>query len=223
MNAQQHNSNRLSLSTSNRTIRLASALALALSVFWTVPASAVDFSEKEKALLKAGKTIIKELPTSRQKGFYGGSGYAVVNAPIEAVWRAIQDWKAYTEMFPNTELCRAVGKKGNHTLIRMKIGHPVVNVEYHAEMVDDPAKYTMSFNLVTSYPHDMDSIKGYWRLFPQKNGTTLVAYVAAIQAPMGIVAIAGEDLANRAIQALLGIPGDLKKWVEGPNGIKYKK
>jgi hypothetical protein len=120
-------------------------------------------------------------------------------------------------------VCKPVAKKGTRTLLHIKIGHPVVNVQYHVEMNENASKYTMSFLLVKQYPHDLDAIKGYWRLFPQKNGRTLVAYVVSVQAPMGIVALAGKDLAERALDSLLKIPGDVKRWVEGPNGIKYKK
>jgi len=189
----------------------------------SAPAAAIEFTDNEKNTLKDGGTVIHELPTSRKMGFYGGTGYAIIPAAPEVVWQAIRDWAAYPHMFPNTEYCKVVSRKGNRTLVRMKIGHPVVSLQYHAETTEDAARYTLSFRLVESHPHDLDAIQGYWRLFPQKNGTTLVAYAASVRAPMGIVALAGEDLANRAIHALLGIPGDLKKWVMGPRGKKYTK
>lgn len=193
-----------------------------LSLFVTMPAMAVEFSSAEKATLKKGRTVVKLLPSSGKKGFYGGSGYALINAPVDEVWKLLMDWSAYPKMFPNTEVCKAVSKKGNHTLLKMKIGHPVVNVRYHVQTTADPAKKSLHFKLLSEYPHDIDSLTGYWRLFPQTGGRTLAAYVVSVKAPPGIISIAGNDLAERAIKALLKIPGNLKRWLEGPRGKKYR-
>ena len=197
------------------------ALLVAVAAFMaSAPAMAVSFSKSEKAKLMAGKTVIQLLPSSGQKGFYGGSGYALIDAPIEEVWEVIRTWKDYPRMFPNTDYCEPISRKGNRTLLKMKIGHPVVSVHFHVQTVEDEQKKALHFNLVSQYPHDIDSLKGYWRLFPQSGGRTLAAYVVSVQAPMGIVAIAGEDLAQGAIEALLNIPGDVRKWIKGG---KHKK
>ena len=185
-----------------------------LSMLFALPAVAVDFSTAEKVKLKQGKTVIKMLPTSGQKGFYGGSGYALIDAPVDEVWKVLLDFQLYTKMFPNTEVCTPVSRKGNKTLVKMKIGHPVVNVRYHVETTADESEKSLHFQLLSDYPHDIDSLTGYWRLFPQAGGRTLAAYVVSVKAPPGIVAIAGDDLATRAVTALLKIPGDIKRWVE---------
>ena len=59
-------------------IFLAVALALALV---TSDASAVNFTQVEKDKLSAGKTVKKPLPKSGEKGFYGGTGYTIIDAP----------------------------------------------------------------------------------------------------------------------------------------------
>ncbi|MBN2343692.1 MAG: SRPBCC family protein [Deltaproteobacteria bacterium] len=198
-------------------------LAALLSLLIAAPVAAVDFTAAEKAKLKKGRTVVKLLPTSGKKGFYGGSGYALIDASVDEVWKVLTDWSAYPKMFPNTEVCEQISKKGNKTLLKMKIGHPVVNVRYHVETTADPEKKSLHFQLLSQYPHDIDSLTGYWRLFPQSGGRTLAAYVVSVKAPPGIVSIAGDDLANRAIKALLKIPGDIKRWIDGPHGKKYKK
>ncbi|MBN2802036.1 MAG: SRPBCC family protein [Deltaproteobacteria bacterium] len=174
---------------------------------------AVTFSKDEKARLKQGKSVVQYLPSSGQKGFYGGAGYIVVNAPVEKVWSLIRNWDLYSKMFPHTEYCKIVSKKDGKTLVKMKIGHPVINIHYHAQITEDDSKKTLDFELVSNYPHDLDMLKGYWRLFPQKGGKTLIAYVVSVKAPMGIVSIAGPELAQSAIDALLSIPGDVKAWL----------
>ncbi|MBN2525766.1 MAG: SRPBCC family protein [Deltaproteobacteria bacterium] len=186
-------------------------------------ASAIDFTAAEKIKLKQGRTVVKMLPTSGQKGFYGGSGYALINATVDEVWKVLTDWPAYTEILPNTEVCAPVSKKGNKTLIKMKIGHPVANVRYHVEATENELEKSLHFQLISKYPHDIDSLTGYWRLFPQSGGRTLAAYVVSVKAPPGIITIAGDDLANRAVGNMLKFPGYIKRWIEGPNGKKYRK
>ena len=187
------------------------------------PALGVDFSDDEMKSLKSGKVVRQKLPASGKGGFYGGSGFAVVNAPVEVVWRAIQDFGAYTTMFPNTTEATELSRKGVRSMVRFRLGHPLVNLLYHVELTREPEKKILSFRLIKSMPNDIESIRGYWRLFPQKDGRTLIAYVVAVEVPMSLVQLAGPDLERRSFNALLGIPGDVRRWVEGPRGKKYSK
>ncbi len=184
--------------------------------------AAIEFSDVELAELKSGNTIHRELPTSGTKGFYGGSGWAVVDAPADVIWKLLVDWDAYTQVFPNTTEAVELSRKGAKSLVRFKLGHPLVSLTYHVEMERKTEKKILSFRLVKNMPNDVNSIRGYWRLFPQKNGSTLIAYVVAVKVPMGLVNLAGPDLERKSILALLRIPGDIKTWVEGPNGKKYR-
>jgi hypothetical protein len=198
----------------------AAALVVSLA---PLRAQAIDFTPSELAELKAGRTVRQELPSSRKGGFYGGSGFAIVNAPVEVVWKTIQDWDSYTMMFPNTTGATELSRKGGSSLIRMKFGHPVVSVQFHVEMTRDEGKKVLSFRMIPDLPHDVDGVRGYWRLFGQPNDRTLIAYVVAIRAPMGLVNLIGPELGDRAIRALLGVPGYLKLWIEGPGRGKYSR
>jgi carbon monoxide dehydrogenase subunit G len=191
---------------------MTAALAVSVAPFG---AAAVDFTPGELATLKRGDVVQHELASSRHGGFYGGSGFAIVDAPVDAVWKAIQDWDAYAKVFPNTESTE-LSRKGNRSLIRMKIGHPVVSVQYHVQMTRDEAKKVLSFQMVADMPNDLDDVRGYWRLFPQPGDRTLIAYVLAVRAPMGLVNLIGPRLEAQAINALLNVPGFIKAWVEGP-------
>lgn len=184
--------------------------------------AAIEFSDAELAELKAGNTIHRELPTSGTKGFYGGSGWAVVDAPADVIWKVLVDWDAYTKVFPNTTEATELSRKGEKSLVRFKLGHPLVSLTYHVELERKTEKKILSFRLVKDMPNDVNSIRGYWRLFPQKSGRTLIAYVVAVKVPMGLVNLAGPDLERKSVTALLRIPGDIKIWVEGPNGKKYR-
>lgn len=204
-------------------VRRACPLAIALAALLAPgAATAVDFTEAELTALKAGEVVRHELPSSRRGGFYGGSSFAIVDAPIGAVWKAIQDWSAYPKAFPNTTETVELSRKGERSLVRMKIGHPVASVQYHVEMTRDARKRILAFAMVKELPNDLDDVRGYWRLFEQPGGRTLVAYVVAVRAPMGLVNLVGPELGARAVAALLNVPGSLKAWIEGPGAARYR-
>jgi ribosome-associated toxin RatA of RatAB toxin-antitoxin module len=198
---------------------LGTALALVLA---SGTASAVEFNEKEKARLAAGKTVKKPMAKAGKNGVYGGSAYTLIDAPADLIWAAIEDWDSYKKIYPKTVSVKEVSRKGNKSLVRMEQGHKLISVAYHVEVQKDPAKKMIKFKLVKNKPHDIEETKGYWRLFPQSDGRTLVAYVVAVRVPGGLVNLLGQSLSDKLARALLGVPGDLKKWVEGPAGNRYR-
>ena len=202
---------------------LKTTLALALAgLMWSSTVFAVELSERERSALASGKTVKKPLPSSGENGFFGGSSYAVIDAPVDEVWAAIEDWDSYKKMFPKTVEVREVARREDTSLIYMEQGHQLLSVGYHVEVARDPARKMISFGLVTTKPHDIDDMRGYWRLFPQGEGKTLVAYVVAVRVPMGIVNLLGDSMCRRFATALLHVPGSLKQWMESPNGNRYR-
>jgi hypothetical protein len=196
--------------------------AVLFGLLWSTTASAVELSDGERNALAAGKTVKKPLPGSGRNGFFGGSGYALVDAPVDEVWAAVGDWGSYHKMFPKTVEVREVARRGETSLVYMEQGHQLLSVAYHVEVSRDPAKKMLSFSLVTDRPHDIEDTRGYWRLFPQGEGKTLVAYVVAVRVPMGVVNVLGASMCRRFAAALLNVPGSLKEWMEGPNGNRYR-
>jgi ribosome-associated toxin RatA of RatAB toxin-antitoxin module len=208
----------------NRTRSNIRALAALLAgLLAATPALAVEFTAEDKAKLAEGKTLKKRLPTSGNQGFYGGTGYTIIEAPVEAVWAAIEDWSSYPKVYPKTVSCTELSRKGNVSLIRMEMGHQLLSIEYHMTVKRERDKNMIAFDLVANKPHDIEDTKGYWRLFPQKDGRTLVAYVVATRVPMGIINLLGPKYESMIERHLLGVPGELKKWMEGPKGAKYFK
>ncbi len=200
------------------------ALLVVLSFLFVVGQSfAINFSDRELDRLQAGKTVKKRLAKSRQNGFYGGSGWAIVEAPVEVVWKAIHDWHSYPDFFPRTVAVKELQRKEKSSLIRMELGYKVLSIKYHVNIVSDPDKKMMSFKLVSNRPSDIEALRGYWRLFPQKNGRTLVGYGVALQLPAGIVAFLGTNLEEMFERHLIGLPEYLKKWVEDPSGNRYRQ
>ena len=207
------------MKTSIKTIT--ATIFIAAFALCSTQAMAVSFTEEEKGRLQAGKTIKKPLANSGKKGFYGGSSYSLIDAPVDVVWNAIHDFGAYKKMFAATSSVKEVEKRGDKSLIHYKMGYKLINLEYYVELKKDYAKRTMSFSLVENRPHDISMAKGYWRLFPQKGGRTLVAYVISARVPMGVVNLMKSSWHPIIERNLVGAPASLKKWIASPSGKKY--
>lgn len=200
----------------------AALVAVACLVSSVVAAQTLEFSAAERKRLAAGDMVRQELENSRRNGFYGGSGWVLIDAPAEMVFAALVDWNSYVRAFPNTVEVRELSRKGDRSLVRMRLGHPVISVTYHLEMQRDDERHMLSFRQVSTHPSDLDDIRGYWRLFSQKDGRTLAVYVVALNVPMGIVNMVGSRFENETMRGILGVPWHLKKWVEGPGRKRYE-
>jgi hypothetical protein len=200
------------MSVRSEIISIATIAALSCLLI-TGPAMAIDFTEHELSRLKEGKSVKKPLARAGTNGFYGGSGFALIDAPPEIVWEALLDWSSYPRVYPSTVEVREVSRRGNRSLVKMELGHELVSVSYFVEVEADKSRWQIDYHLVTNKPHDIDSAHGYWRLFPQKDGRTLAAYVVAVQVPMGVVNLLPERLERKINRYLLASPHFLRKWI----------
>lgn len=185
--------------------------------------SAIQFSPTELDKLAAGKTVNKPLKNSLKNGFYGGTGWTIIDASPDVVWSALQDFDSYPDVFPRTVSTKELARKNSKSVVHMALGYRILSIEYHLSIVKNPKKNMMSFTLMQNRPHDIVDTRGYWRLFPQKDGRTLVAYAVALQMPPGIVAFLGNKVEKSLEKHLIGLPRYLKKWVESPAGNRYRQ
>ena len=195
----------------------------AISALIAGQVEAVDFSPREIESLSAGKVVRKPLPNSRQNGFYGGAGFAIIDAPPEVVWKALEDFEVYPKIFPRTVEAKEVSRKGDRSLIRFLIGYKILSVKYHVTVSRDWESKTVKFYLAKNKAHDTNTTHGYWKLLPQPDGRTLVAYAVALQVPVGIVTFLGDKAEKSLERSLIGLPKYLKKFIEKKAGNRYSK
>ena len=84
-------------------IALLIAAAALLATAAPMADGGVSFDDAELAKLAAGETVRQELGKSRKGGFYGGTGWAVIDAPADEIWKVLIDWQKYEAIFPYTE------------------------------------------------------------------------------------------------------------------------
>ena len=195
----------------------------AISALIAGQVEAVDFSPREIESLSAGEVVRKPLPNSRQNGFYGGAGFALIDAPPEVVWKALEDFEVYPKIFPRTVEAKEVSRKGDRSLIRFLIGYKILSVKYHVTVSRDWESKTVKFYLAKNKAHDINTTHGYWKLLPQPDGRTLVAYAVALQVPVGIVTFLGDKAEKSLERSVIGLPKYLKKFIEKKAGNRYSK
>ena len=178
------------------------------------PSEAIKFSKDEKVALKQGETVRRVFADTGKDGYYGGSGWAMIDAPVDVIWQNVLDWNSYTKIFDYNVETRELYRHKGRSVIRMRLGHPIVNVTYHVEMRPDKKKNTMHFRLLPDMPSDLENIKGYWQFFPQPGDKTLVVYVIGIHIPRGMEVLLPDSFKQQTLHDILNIPGILKEWIE---------
>ncbi len=185
--------------------------------------TAVEFSRHELGRLAAGKSVYKPLQLTNRDGLYGGTSWALIDAKSDVVWEAILDWEAYPQIFPKTIEARELARRGRSSLIRMEMGHKLLRLLCHVNVTQRIQNRAIEFQLVKNRPHDIVDTRGYWRLFPQADGRTLVAYAVVVEVPMGIVNLLGETTEAKLQWGLLHSPQNLKKWIERQPSTRYQQ
>lgn len=186
-------------------------------------AEAIELTPKEVESLTTGDVVRRPLPSSRKNGFYGGTGIAIIDAPVDVVWKALEDWEAYPKIFPRTVEAKELSRKGDRSLVRILLGYKVLSVKYHITISRDWANKTISFELAKNQSHDINATRGYWKLLPQPDGRTLVAYAVVVQVPPGIVAFLGESTEKSMERCVIGLPKYLKKFIEKDESRRYNR
>jgi hypothetical protein len=195
-------------------------LLVACSSLATRFVAAQELTAEEKTTLASGKEVKKTIADNGKDRYFGGTGMVVVPEPVEAVWAVIQDYAFYPKMFSNTYESKEMARLGGKSLIRMKLGHPIVSVRYHLEMSPNAKTWTLEFKQVSTHPSDLEDIRGYWKLVPMGEKATLLMYVIGVKVPDGIVRILPEPFKVWVLDGVLGAPSAVRKWMEGKTTAK---
>jgi hypothetical protein len=197
-----------------------SLLALAVIGLGPWSASALELNQAELARLAAGEEIVKPAADAGRNGIYGGTSLILIDAEPAEIQAAIEDTASYPSIFPMFLSVEIVGKLGQKSIVRMSQGTPVFSLIYHVLVSRDQATHTTRFRLVGTLPHDIDDVVGFWRLFPQPDGRTVVVY--SVRARINLGALGLIDRVGQEIQRqLIPMPGHLKSWLSGPGKGRY--
>jgi hypothetical protein len=193
---------------------------LLFALLWIPGAAKADtFADDEKAALDRGEVVRHPLDAdSNSEGYLGGTSYVVVNAVPEVVWRAMQDIDSFPNIFPRTLDTEVISDRGSRKVVKMTQGTSLIAISFYVLYRFDEEARKISWEMIQDQPHDLDDTRGYWQVEAYGEGKSLVTYVNVINIGQGAVLA----LFSGAIQnGLLGVPANLRTWVEGPNGSRY--
>ncbi len=130
----------------------------------------IKLKDAEKARLLEGKPVFRQMED--QEGT-GGRGMAVfyVDAPTEAVWSVIADFKSYPGWIDDVKETKVYSKPAPMTGVQsidvfMKIGRMGVSVEYFIHHVFHHDAHWATWTLDYSKESDLDDSIGFWRVTP---------------------------------------------------------
>ncbi len=185
--------------------------AIAVGLLAALPvASSSTFSQEEVSKLLQGKIVRR--PLEQKNGTQvGGTSFIIVNAPLDVTWKALFSFDQYPHIFNRTLGTRVVATKPGHVLIEMKQGATFLGVTYSLDAAYDQDAKEIVCRLVRSRPHDLDEVQGFWKLTPQSDGRTLVAYGAVVSINNALIQYWAGDEIERGV---LNAPRDLKNFIE---------
>ena len=134
--------------------------------------------------LRAGKPHKTQIESDS-----GGRGLVVqdVQAPPDVVWGRILDFNAYPKMVPKTAESQIYKKenlrKGQQRIwVRMKVGFPMLKIQFYINHLYDPAKNSLTWTLDYSKKSDLNDSVGFWYVIPHPDqvGHTRVYYSVEI-------------------------------------------
>lgn len=195
---------------------------LVFAALWIPGAAKADtFTADEQATLDRGEVVRHPLrPSEENQGYLGGTSYVVIDQAPEVVWRAMNDFSAFPSIFPKTLAVEVISDRGSRKVVRMVQGNSWISLSFYVlYRIDDETK-KVSWSLIEDQPHDLVDTRGYWQVAPYGEGKSLITYVNVIS--MGenpVLAIFADAIQN----GLLGVPGNLRAWVQGENGARYRE
>jgi ribosome-associated toxin RatA of RatAB toxin-antitoxin module len=189
-----------------------------IAVAWAAEARADGLTQEQIAEMEDGTCIRIKLEKDEQKGFIGGTSYALIDQDIDKIWNAITDADVYPKIYPTTIESKTVYEKGNKSLVKMVQGNKVVKATYFLDYTTNDKKHKLSWKLNKSKPHDIHDSRGYFRFAPYKDGRILMKMVTVVDLGNAVI----EKLfGNKIARGMLKLPMKFRRFLKKPEADKY--
>jgi hypothetical protein len=204
-----------------RVARWILAATLFMSLWIPGEAKADDLTAADRVRLEAGELVTRPLPINAETGGYvGGTSYLLIDAAPEAVWAAMQDIAVFPRVFPKTLSATVISDRGNRQIVRTVHGNSWLQVSLYVLFRVDSDARKIQWELVRDQPHDLADTRGFWQVQAYDGGRSLVTYANVVDlGSMAALAVFAEAIQN----GLLAVPTNLRDWVMGPDGERYRR
>ncbi len=149
--------------------------------------SSAPFTSVERARLRAGELVTREVMRSEGRYHYvGGTSWQVVRAPLTEVWQTVLDTDVYPRLIPSLAQARVVEDGEVHRIVHMTHRYSIASAEYYARVTVDDEAHRVSFDLDRSRPHDLRDGRGFLAL-SEYRGDTIVTWGALADLGSGMI------------------------------------
>lgn len=178
-------------------------------------------TSEDKQLLASGELVMK--PKNEQRGslkLFGGQSWQVVDVPVDAAWRAMEDLPSYRRIIPLATESDIKGQSGDEIDLAIRQQWGPVDITYVLQTTLDPEERVMMFRLDHSQGHELRAGWGFLRARPWKGDKTLVSFGAMVDIGDGVLV----SIIRPALRKdLLRIPTKFKDYVEGEGRDLYTR
>lgn len=161
--------------------------------------------------LLAGEVLFGSFYTTSEDGDPKGvaTGSALVNAPVEQVWKCIRDAETYDEYFHSITETRVIRSWENREWVHYLSGLSVFAPEFDLIHHYDDTAHLMRYEMDTSQPATyFKSLEGFWHLTAMGEGRTLAVYrfAAEVDFPLlgWLIQPIVESMAESSMPKVLG-------------------
>jgi len=178
-------------------------------------------SPDETRRLDAGELV--QRPASRRQGslsLMGGSSWQVIDAPVDAVWKALLDTAHYPRMMPQVIEARLVEELPGERTVYLRQGRAgLLEKSYYLHIKVHEDRRDITFTVDDRRPHDVRAAWGFYSLRPYGAQGSLLAY--------GVMADVGDGLMMGLLREqvhdwMLRTPWLVKRFVEGSGRKLYQ-
>jgi hypothetical protein len=197
-------------------------LVMAGQAAWASVAAAQGssrFSENERRLLRRGELVVRR--EAEQRGdlrLIGGTAFQVVDAPPDAVWRAVMDIPAWRRFVPQVTVARVVAEGRSQRTIYLRHAQGPVEADYHLNLRYSSETHMAQFRLDKTRPHDIREGWGFFIVSPFGDGQSILTFGVMVDVGSGVMT----GLMRPALhQWMLRVPEQLKNFIEGSGRRRY--
>ncbi len=155
------------------------ALPLTLLILATClpAASAIGLSHEQLQRLERREAVLLDVlpPGGPAKGSQGGTGFILVHASPDAVWRVLVDYPSHSGLYPRVVNSDVLERDADHALVRYVIGVGPFSFAFHINNYPDEPRGHLAWRLAHERPNDLFRESwGYWQVEPRGDDVLLI-------------------------------------------------
>lgn len=187
--------------------RAIAALAASVAGLAAKSARAGALSKEESAALERGEVVRRPLDFDLEEGLMqGGLSYAIVDASAAFVLEMLTDVSVYKDILALTLEAKAVGERGDDTLVFFKHGGDLGTASYTMRIRPADATGTIRFWMDPAFDHEIEDIWGYVRVTPLGPERSLATYAVLCDVGTIFRLLFGEKIREYALDT----PGHIR-------------